>query len=124
MPYKHYRTDVINDAIILVLLLEQITSYKYAKDMGPAYQTISNWIKDFQSNLTILSTEGMKYLGRPPPYTMQEAKEVLSYYQDYYNAKTKSIFGDINILHYIQVKLTQKYPPIGIFRPLLTNIKN
>lgn len=117
IPYKHYSTQVIGEALIHFYCYTYLTSYAYSKDTTLCYQTLSNWFTNFENNIpNLMSPDGLAKLeiSKPPDRT---SECLVQYYTETYCEQLGLKQDDTNIFRRIQEKLTLKEPLIGLLKP-------
>jgi len=110
VPYKHHPVSTI-EPVLDGRLLEDKSGPQLEREHWLYRSTVYRWVNEFSSHLGVLATEGSARLGITP--LAGSLRQIYQGLKQHYS----SFSGFLNPL---QVDLCRNFPPLGIFRPLIS----
>lgn len=109
-PYKHHRISTI-EPVLDGRLTQNKSGSELEREHWVYRSTVYHWVKEFSAHLRVLATEGAERLGIPS--LTGSVRQIYQELKQHYS----SSMGFLNVL---QVDLCRNFPPLGIFRPLIS----
>ena len=130
VPYKHFGSDVIANALHCIVGAVMATAiyFSFRNNTGVARSTLGNWVRQFNANALVLRTDALPRLGVSPvkPSSVSHGSPSVTGHSVSAYASLQSAFpslcpgeGAANLLARVQCAIGMAFPPLGVFRTRL-----
>jgi len=109
-PYKHHPISTI-EPVLDGRLNQGKSGLELEREHWVYRSTIYHWVKEFSGHLRVLATEGTVRLGIP---------SLTGSVRQIYQGLKQNYSSPKGFLTILQADLCRNFPPLGIFRPLIS----